>query len=68
MSEKKIIEHPSTRLARLVEKQHKEIQALRLDVQVLRDLLTRTVRIMAKYENEGLLSEPVKRKKFNSKK
>lgn len=68
MSEKKIIEHPSTRLAKLVEEQSKEIQALRLDVQVLRDLLKRTVRIMAKYENDGLLKPTIKKSKPSPKK
>lgn len=52
MNDKKVIELPNSRLVREIEKQNKQIQALKLDVVVLRDLLLRTVRILARYENQ----------------
>lgn len=60
MNVKKVIELPNSRLAREIEKQNKQIQALKLDVVVLRDLLLRTVRILARYENQ-LPLPPVKK-------
>ena len=43
-----IKEHPSTRLFYEIEKQRKEIEALKMDVIVLRDLLVRLVNILNK--------------------
>lgn len=51
---KPIIEHPSTLLSNKVEEQEKIIQQLKIDVSILRDLLARTVRIMARQKNDVL--------------
>lgn len=56
--DKKVIDHPSTKLAKKIAEQSKEIQALKIDVAVLRDLLVRTVRILAKHEKEGVFKAP----------
>lgn len=57
----KIIEHPSTALNRKINEQRKEIDALKVDVAVLRDLLHRTIKMLATYEEDGAgsLSLPV---------
>jgi hypothetical protein len=56
----KIIEHPNTRLVRKIEQQEKQIKALMIDVGVLRDLLTRTVQLLAKLEAESGLGKTFK--------
>jgi hypothetical protein len=53
----KISEHPTTKLIKKIEEQEKKIQALEIDVTVLRDLLLRTVRMLAKMEMEGTLKK-----------
>lgn len=50
---KKVIEHPNSKLVKKIEEQQKKIKALEIDVLVLRDLLLRTVRMLAKLETEG---------------
>lgn len=60
---KKVIEHPNTRLIKIIEKQQKEIRDLQVDVLVLKDLLVRTVRMLARAENQGLLPLPFDKKK-----
>lgn len=60
---KKVIEHPTTRLIRQLEAQNKEIQALKIDIVVLRDLLLRTVRMLARAELvNGHVVMPVSKK------
>lgn len=54
---KKVIEHPSTRLIRQIEAQAKVVEALKMDVLVLKDLLKRTVQMLARYENRILLTK-----------
>lgn len=54
---KKVIEHPTTALKRRCEEQLKQIEALKIDVVVLRDLLQRTVRMLAKLEVERGLNK-----------
>lgn len=55
---KKIVEHPNTRLTKEIDEQKRKIDALTVDVLVLRDLLLRTVRILAKYEQMGGFNQP----------
>lgn len=47
MGEKKIIEHPSAMLNRKIQEQQKKIDALQIDVSVLRDLLRRTIKMLS---------------------
>lgn len=48
MSKSKVTEHPYTRFVKEIEEQGKKIVALEIDVSVLRDLLLRTVRMLAR--------------------
>jgi hypothetical protein len=57
VSKSKVIEHPVHALRRKVEEQSKQIEALKIDVIVLKDLLQRTVRMLAKLEMEGGLKK-----------
>ena len=56
--DKKIIEHPSTALNRKINEQRKELDAMKVDVAVLRDLLHRTIKMLALYEDAGSLKLP----------
>jgi hypothetical protein len=58
MSDGKIIEHPSTALNRKINEQRKEIDAMKVDIAVLRDLLHRTIKMLAIYEDAGSLKLP----------
>lgn len=58
MDEKKIITHPHTILNKRMKEQEKQIAALKIDVEVLRDLLHRTIKMLAKYEDQGILKLP----------
>jgi hypothetical protein len=49
---KKVIEHPTAVLKRKVEEQSKMIEALKIDVLVLKDLLKRTIQMLARLEME----------------
>jgi hypothetical protein len=61
MSPPKVTEHPNTKLLRKVQEQEKKIRALEIDVVVLRDLLLRTVRMLAKVEAEGWFGDKKKK-------
>ena len=56
--EKKIFEHPHFRLQKRIDELEKEVQALKIDQAVLKDLLLRTINIMARYEKAGVLRLP----------
>lgn len=55
---KKIIEHPSAALHRKITEQRKELDAMKIDIAVLRDLLQRTIKMLAMYEDAGSLKLP----------
>lgn len=57
MNKSKVIEHPNIALRKKVELQEKQIQVLKIDVLVLKDLLQRTVRMLARLEMEGGLKK-----------
>lgn len=54
----KITEHPNTKLATKVKEQELQIRDLTIDLAVMRDLLARTVRILARLHNEKTEKKP----------
>jgi hypothetical protein len=60
----KVTHHPATKLLKQIEEQQRQIQALTIDILVLRDLLARTIHMLARLENQGLLPIPEPKKKL----
>lgn len=54
MSAKKVTVHPTTKLIKQIEELQKQNASMEVDMMVLRDLLLRTVRIVAMLENGTL--------------
>jgi hypothetical protein len=57
VSKSKVLEHPTAQLKKKIEEQSKMIEALKIDVLILKDLLKRTVQILAKLESEGAVKK-----------